>query len=118
LSRSARTDAGVHAAVNALAVKLIIQPPGLPEPKELSTLVDYVNSFLPSHLRLWTITRVQGGFNPRGMCDSRCYDYLMPTYVFLPPKPDSAMGKAITEAGLKPYSDFTPVHGASAGRVA
>jgi tRNA pseudouridine38-40 synthase len=111
LARSARTDAGVHAAVNALSLKLIVQPPGLPEPKELGTLVDYVNSFLPDHLRIWSITRVQGAFNPRGMCDSRCYDYLLPTYVFLPPKPDSAMGKALVEAGLSPFSDYQAKEG-------
>jgi len=45
------------------------------------------------------------------MCDSRCYDYLLPTYVFLPPKLGTSMAKAIQDAGLEAYADFSPKEG-------
>ncbi|TKY88061.1 hypothetical protein EX895_003157 [Sporisorium graminicola] len=88
LQRAARTDRGVHAAGNLLSLKLILQPEGL---KEGETLVDRVNALLPEFIRVWGVTRVQNGFNARQSCDSRMYEYLLPTYVFVPPKPGSTM---------------------------
>ncbi|KAJ9475987.1 tRNA pseudouridine synthase 1 [Pseudozyma hubeiensis] len=88
LQRAARTDRGVHAAGNLLSLKLILQPDGL---KPGETLVEKVNSLLPNFIRIWGITRVQNGFNARQSCDSRMYEYLLPTYVFIPPKPGSTM---------------------------
>ncbi|CAD6900864.1 unnamed protein product [Tilletia controversa] len=55
------------------------------------SLVQAVNAILPPIIRLWGITRVQGKFNARTSCDSRQYEYLLPTYVFLPPKPGTYM---------------------------
>ncbi|KAK0525236.1 tRNA pseudouridine synthase 1 [Tilletia horrida] len=118
LQRSARTDRGVHAAGNILTLKLILDAPGVPaalaaaatasadeNAEEKATtgssssssssaadsLVKAVNSMLPPIIRLWGITRVQGKFNARTSCDSRQYEYLLPTYVFLPPKPGTFM---------------------------
>lgn len=88
LQRAARTDRGVHAAGNLLSLKLILEPEGL---KEGETLVDKVNTLLPEFIRIWGVTRVQNGFNARQSCDSRMYEYLLPTYVFIPPKPGSSM---------------------------
>ena len=88
LQRAARTDRGVHAAGNLLSLKLILQPEGL---RQGQTLVDKVNDLLPEFIRVWGITRVQNGFNARQSCDSRMYEYLLPTYVFVPPKPGSTM---------------------------
>lgn len=88
LQRAARTDRGVHAAGNLLSLKLILQPQGL---KPGETLVDKVNELLPPFIRIWGVTRVQNGFNARQSCDSRMYEYLLPTYVFIPPKPGSTM---------------------------
>ncbi|EPQ27003.1 uncharacterized protein PFL1_06895 [Pseudozyma flocculosa PF-1] len=93
LQRAARTDRGVHAAGNLLSLKLILEPPGLAQ--EGKTLVERVNELLPPIIRVWGITRVQNAFNARTSCDSRMYEYLLPTYVFLPPKPGSAMWKMV-----------------------
>ncbi|SPO29809.1 related to PUS1 - pseudouridine synthase 1 [Ustilago trichophora] len=93
LQRAARTDRGVHAAGNLLSLKLILEPAGL---KQGETLVDKVNSLLPEFIRIWGITRVQNGFNARQSCDSRMYEYLLPTYVFIPPKPGSSMYEMLT----------------------
>jgi tRNA pseudouridine38-40 synthase len=77
----------VHAAGNLLNLKLILDPPGIPP----GTLVEHINSKLPPFIRIWGLTRVQNSFNARTSCDSRLYEYLLPTYVLLPPKPGSAM---------------------------
>ncbi|CAO1621847.1 unnamed protein product [Parajaminaea phylloscopi] len=90
LQRAARTDRGVHAAGNLLNLKLILNPPTVPT-GSVSELVKYLNDQLPPLIRIWSINRVQASFNARTSCDSRYYQYLLPTYVFLPPKPHSAM---------------------------
>lgn len=90
LQRAARTDRGVHAAGNLINLKLILNPPACPSGDE-DELVKYLNSKLPPLIRIWAIKRVQSAFNARMSCDSRRYQYLLPTYVFLPPKPGTAM---------------------------
>ena len=92
LRRAARTDRGVHAAGNLLTLKVILEPPQLPAGQ---TLTSYVNSLLPDQIRIWGMRRVQSAFNARTSCDSRLYEYLLPTYVFLPPKPFSAMWRML-----------------------
>ena len=62
------------------------------------TLIEHINSFLPVDIHIWQITRVQSSFNPRTFCDSRMYDYCVPTYVFLPPKPGTAMAETLKTA--------------------
>ena len=65
---------------------------------ESTTILEHINSFLPSGIKVWSITRVQAAFNPRTFCDSRMYDYCLPTYVFLPPKPSTPMAQSIEKA--------------------
>ncbi|GAA5904400.1 pseudouridine synthase family protein [Sporobolomyces salmoneus] len=99
LARAARTDAGVHAALNVLSLKLILHPPEMPAD---SSFADWVNQFLPPAIRLWTTVRVQGAFDPRKLCDQRQYEYTLPTHVFLGPKPSSEMGKWLEKARSTP----------------
>lgn len=92
LSRAARTDAGVHAAINVISLKMILTPPGLPEG---TSLEDYLNTFLPPAMRVWSVIRVQGSFDPRRLCDHRQYEYTLPTHVFLGPKPGCSMAQTL-----------------------
>ncbi|GAA5940105.1 pseudouridine synthase family protein [Sporobolomyces koalae] len=122
LARAARTDAGVHAALNVLSLKLILNPPDMPAE---STFEEWVNSFLPPAIRLWGTVRVQGAFDPRKLCDQRQYEYTLPTHVFLAPKPASEMAKWLDKSrsttsatvgeGAEPQAPFTsPIIEASA----
>ena len=86
LVRCARTDKGVHAAGNVISLKLIIEDPDI---------VAKINSFLPDQIRVWGIMRTLGSFNCYQMCDSRIYEYVIPTHVFLPPNPRSYLGKTM-----------------------
>ncbi|KAG9076252.1 tRNA pseudouridine synthase 1, partial [Ceratobasidium sp. UAMH 11750] len=83
LQRSARTDAGVHAAGNVVSLKMITEPPDTPD------LVARLNELLPPEIRVWKFVRTLNGFNSRTACDSRVYEYLLPSYALLPPKPDT-----------------------------
>jgi len=111
LQRAARTDRGVHAAGNLLTLKLILEPPALAEGQSLA---QYVNTLLPEQVRVWGLRRVQNAFNARTSCDSRMYEYLLPTYVFIPPKPYSSMWRMLRrlhgaegepDAALPPWDD-------------
>ncbi|KAI6114821.1 pseudouridine synthase [Pisolithus croceorrhizus] len=89
LGRAARTDAGVHAAGNLVSMKLITTIPGIKD------WVGHVNSFLPPEIRVWGKVRVQNSFNARTSCDSRKYTYFFPTYLLLPPKPNTALARTL-----------------------
>jgi len=86
--RCARTDKGVHAAGNVISLKLIIED---------RDIVDKINSNLSPQIRVWGILRTTGSFSCYQACDSRWYEYLIPTHSFLPPHPSSFLGKSTLE---------------------
>ncbi|KAL3425013.1 tRNA pseudouridine synthase [Phlyctema vagabunda] len=92
LVRCARTDKGVHAAGNVISLKLIVEDPNT---------VQNINEHLPPQIRVWGIERTNGSFSCYTTCDSRWYEYLIPTYSFLPPHPQSFLGKALVESAEK-----------------
>ncbi|KAF2729959.1 tRNA pseudouridine synthase-like protein [Polyplosphaeria fusca] len=88
LVRCARTDKGVHAAGNVISLKLIIED---------EDIVQKINSHLSPQIRIWGLQRTTGSFSCYQACDSRWYEYLIPTHSFLPPHPSSFMGKKLDE---------------------
>ena len=92
LVRCARTDKGVHAAGNVISLKLIVEDP---------KTVQNINAHLPPQIRVWGIERTTGSFSCYQTCDSRWYEYLIPTYSFLPPHPQSFLGKKLVESAEK-----------------
>ncbi|PIA17987.1 pseudouridine synthase [Coemansia reversa NRRL 1564] len=76
LQRAARTDKGVHAAGQVVSLKMIIEDP---------MIVEKINQHLPDQIRVWGFVRVVRSFNAKTMCDSRVYEYLLPTYTFMEP---------------------------------
>ena len=60
-------------------------------------MVEKVNSFLPPQIRIWGIQRTTNAFNSHLNCDSRIYEYIMPTHCFLPPKPNSVAAESANE---------------------
>lgn len=90
--RAARTDKGVHAAGNVVSLKLIIEDPDI---------VTKINANLPDQIRVWGISRTNKSFECRKMCSSRIYEYLIPSYSFLPPKPVSALAERLVSANKK-----------------
>ncbi|THH32529.1 hypothetical protein EUX98_g1668 [Antrodiella citrinella] len=102
INRAARTDAGVHAAGNLVSLKLIIDIPGV------SDLVSRINQELPPEIRVWSYVRTRNSFQARTACDSRKYTYFFPSYLLLPPKPNSGMYKN-TADGAHPFWSDTPM---------
>ncbi|KAF8448300.1 pseudouridine synthase [Terfezia claveryi] len=92
LVRCARTDKGVHAAGNVISLKLIIED---------EDIVEKINSHLPDQIRIWGILRTLSSFNCYQLCDSRVYEYLIPSYVFLPPHPGSYLGKMLRKHAVE-----------------
>lgn len=87
--RCARTDKGVHAAGNVVSLKLTIDDP---------EIVEKINEHLPEQIRVWGTLRTNNAFNCYQACDSRWYEYLMPSYTLLPPHPQTFLGKKVIEA--------------------
>ena len=88
LIRCARTDKGVHAAGNIVSMKLIVEDPDV---------VSKINEKLSPQIRVFGIERTNGSFSAYQYCDSRIYEYLIPTHCFLPPHPSSYLGKKLVE---------------------
>lgn len=88
LVRCARTDKGVHAAGNMISLKLIIED---------EDVIEKINAALPEQIRVWGIERTNNAFSCYQSCDSRWYEYLMPSYCLLPPHPDAYLGKKLVE---------------------
>ncbi|CAG8526469.1 4152_t:CDS:10 [Funneliformis caledonium] len=77
LMRAARTDKGVHAAGNLISLKI-------------SLLLRYV--------------KVIRSFHAKTLCDSRIYEYLLPTYVFMPPEQKS--NSVVSNENVNVFTDF------------
>lgn len=88
LTRCARTDKGVHAAGNVISLKLIVEDPDI---------VAKINEHLSPQIRVWGIERTNGSFSCYHHCDSRSYQYLIPSHCFLPPHPKSSLAKQVVE---------------------
>ena len=88
LIRCARTDKGVHAAGNVISLKLIVEDPNI---------VAKINEHLSPQIRVWGIERTNGSFSCYQHCDSRTYQYLIPSHCFLSPHPKSFLAKQMIE---------------------
>ena len=44
-------------------------------------IVEKINNYLPPQIRVWGYSRVNNSFHAKNNCDSRVYEYLLPTYV-------------------------------------
>ncbi|KAK2762636.1 tRNA pseudouridine synthase 1 [Arachnomyces sp. PD_36] len=88
LVRCARTDKGVHAAGNVVSLKLIIEDPDI---------VSKINEHLSPQIRIWGIQPTNKSFSCYAMCDSRVYEYLLPSHCLIPPHSSTFLGKKIVE---------------------
>ncbi|KAI8917417.1 pseudouridine synthase [Entophlyctis helioformis] len=90
--RCARTDKGVHAAGQVVSLKLIVED---------KDIVERINSFLPPQIRVWGYSRVPKHFHAKNYCDSRIYEYLLPTYILAPVTPSHyPMSSLAVSAGI------------------
>ncbi|KAL4968629.1 pseudouridine synthase PUS2 [Aspergillus stella-maris] len=90
--RCARTDKGVHAAGNVVSLKMIVED---------DDIVQKINEKLSPQIRVWGIQVANKAFSSYQMCDSRIYEYLIPSHCFLPPHPSTYLGGKIKEFAEK-----------------
>ncbi|KAJ5143207.1 uncharacterized protein N7515_001994 [Penicillium bovifimosum] len=86
--RCARTDKGVHAAGNVVSLKMIVED---------EDIVEKINAQLSPQIRVWGYEVTSKSFSCYQMCDSRVYEYLMPSHCLLPPHPSTYLGRKIVE---------------------
>ncbi|KAI8646608.1 pseudouridine synthase [Parasitella parasitica] len=79
LMRAARTDKGVHASCNLVSLKMICED---------DEIVEKLNAVLPEEIRVWGYVETQRSFHAKTKCDSRIYEYLMPSYALKQLEPD------------------------------
>ena len=87
-SRAARTDKGVHAAMNLISLKVTYEPPrdgdvrniaeGADEQEYFDYILRRMNEKLPKQMRAFRMLRVIKKFDARACCDRRQYEYLFP----------------------------------------
>ncbi|KAL4938188.1 hypothetical protein BDV06DRAFT_201515 [Aspergillus oleicola] len=90
--RCARTDKGVHAAGNVVSLKMIVED---------EDIVKKINEKLGPQIRVWDIQVANKTFSSYQMCDSRIYEYLIPSHCFLPPHPSTYLGGKLKEFAEK-----------------
>lgn len=64
-------------------------------------LVKKVNENLSPQIRIWGIQVTNKSFSCYLMCDSRVYEYLIPSHCLLPPHPTSYIGRKIQNSAEK-----------------
>jgi tRNA pseudouridine38-40 synthase len=79
----------VHAAGNIISLKLIVED---------EDVVLKINDYLSPQIRVWGYERTINSFSAYQLCDSRIYEYLLPTHSFLPPHPSSYLGRRVAES--------------------
>lgn len=79
--RACRTDKGVHAAGNIVSLKALLITKGSEAEWDAPWAVMRLNEKLPEQMRVFDIVRVTNSFDSHSQCDSRFYEYVMPTFV-------------------------------------
>ncbi|CAG8452376.1 2889_t:CDS:2 [Diversispora eburnea] len=51
---------------------------------DIPDVVEKINEHLPEQIRVWGFVKTIRSFHAKTLCDSRIYEYLIPTYVFVP----------------------------------
>lgn len=64
-------------------------------------IVQKINEHLSPQIRVWGIEVASKSFSCYHMCDSRVYEFLIPTHCFLPPHPSTYLGKKTVEIAEK-----------------
>ncbi|EPY50500.1 tRNA pseudouridine synthase Pus2 [Schizosaccharomyces cryophilus OY26] len=88
IARAARTDKGVHTLGNLVSLNVYVQNSLNP-----SELREKLNAKLSRQIRVWDVFQVQKYFNPRISCESRTYEYLIPSFSLIPPKDSTPLFK-------------------------
>ncbi|KAI9338382.1 pseudouridine synthase [Zopfochytrium polystomum] len=82
ISRASSTEEGEHAARQVISLEMVGNNVKIPSPSAM-------NAILPETIRVFKIVRPAESFSARRSCEIRTYEYVIPTYVFAPPPPET-----------------------------
>ncbi|KAJ3182640.1 tRNA pseudouridine synthase 1 [Geranomyces variabilis] len=80
ISRASTTEKGEHAARQVLSLEIAGAEPNAPLPTAAN-----LAPLLPESIKVFDVVLLNTSFSARRTCDTRCYEYLIPTYVLAPP---------------------------------
>ncbi|XP_065045296.1 putative tRNA pseudouridine synthase isoform X1 [Musa acuminata AAA Group] len=80
-ARSSRTDKGVHSLATMISLKMEIPEHAWKEDPSGIVLANYVNSNLPSNVKVFSVLPSQKRFDARRECTLRMYSYLLPAEI-------------------------------------
>ncbi|KAJ3112176.1 tRNA pseudouridine synthase 1 [Physocladia obscura] len=81
ISRAAATEESEHAARQLISLEIAADNIRIPTPEAL-------NALLPEAIRVFKVVAPTAvGFSARRSCETRTYEYLIPTYAFMAPNP-------------------------------
>ncbi|CAN0354001.1 unnamed protein product, partial [Discosporangium mesarthrocarpum] len=76
--RTSRTDKGVHAGLNVVAVKLLVPQDSFTEDGSSEYAKRLINEQLPPDVRVFSVNKVPKSFRGREECTLRVYSYFVP----------------------------------------
>ncbi|KAL7173054.1 hypothetical protein ACSBR2_032513 [Camellia fascicularis] len=80
-ARSSRTDKGVHSLATMISLKMEIPENAWKEDPNGIALANYVNAYLPTNIKVFSILPSRRSFDVRRECNIRKYSYLLPAEV-------------------------------------
>ncbi|CAG8660956.1 7468_t:CDS:10 [Gigaspora margarita] len=72
----------------------------------IPNLVEKINENLTDQIRIWGFVKTIRSFHAKTLCDSRIYEYLLPTYVFIPREREQIIN-SIRQLSVKQNDDQT-----------
>jgi tRNA pseudouridine38-40 synthase len=63
-------------------------------------IVEKINSFLPEQIRVWGYIQTINSFHSKTLCDSRIYEYLLPTFAFMPAEEKPMTDEKVNETDI------------------
>ncbi|KAI8998222.1 pseudouridine synthase [Gaertneriomyces semiglobifer] len=84
ISRASATEADEHAARQVLSLEISGEDANGPIPT-----TEAIQNLLPDGIKVLDVVELNTSFSARRTCDTRTFEYLLPTYVFAPPPPET-----------------------------
>ncbi|KAA8543683.1 hypothetical protein F0562_021571 [Nyssa sinensis] len=79
--RSSRTDRGVHSLATMISLKMEIPKNAWKDDPIGITFANFINSYLPDNIKVFSILPSQRSFDARRECNIRKYSYLLPAEI-------------------------------------
>ncbi|KAJ3343299.1 tRNA pseudouridine synthase 1 [Entophlyctis luteolus] len=106
ISRAATTEDAEHGARQVVSLEVSADAAALaglrpPTPEQL-------NALLPEAIKVFSVLCPEDSFSARRSCETRTYEYLIPTYAFMPPQPEAGYDIAAESLSKEDLDNMYP----------